>query len=255
MTYSVLIVDDEPLARERIRSFLAEDEELKVCAECVDGLEAVAAIETYSPDLVFLDIQMPELTGFGVIDTIGVEKMPLTIFVTAYDQYAIQAFEAHALDYLLKPYDEERFQKTLRRAKEQLEKRNHDELHKQLSKLLSDVTPKTECIRRIVVKDAGKIFFVLVDEILWIDAAGNYLDLHTKDKTHCIRETMKKIESKLNPKQFVRIHRSTIVNLNHIQEMQAYLNNDFIIILTNGDKVVLSRNYRVKMEEALGKKL
>lgn len=251
----VLIVDDEPLARERIRSFLEHEKDIEICAECADGLEAAKAIVRFSPGLIFLDIQMPELDGFGLIQTIGIENMPFIIFVTAFDEYAIQAFEAQALDYLLKPFDRERFQKALDRARTFIQKDRVEDLNDRIKKMLFSTAPQEEYLKRIVVKNPGKIYFVPVEEILWIEAAGNYLDVHTGEKTHCIRETMRNMESQLDPQSFLRIHRSTIVNVNQIKEMKPYLQNDFVVILSNGDQLVMSRTYRMNMEKLLRKNL
>src|SRR5262245_36771487 len=219
MSYRALIVDDEPLARERISDLLQADEELEVVGECGDGQAAVAAIQHLKPDLLFLDVQMPKLDGFDVLEAVGPDAMPVAIFVTAYDRYALRAFEVHALDYLLKPFDRERFQHALQRAKQQLERQKSGELNQRLVALLEDVKQQKP-LDRLVIKSAGKVYFLRVEEIDWIEAAGNYLKLHVGDDTHLLREKMTTLESRLNAEQFLRIHRSTIVNVERIQELQ-----------------------------------
>src|SRR6266545_303466 len=213
-----LIIDDEPLARERIVDMLVGDAEVEIIGECGDGLAAVAAIEAHKPDLAFLDVQIPELDGFGLLEAI--EQTPVIIFVTAYDQYALRAFEVHALDYLLKPFDRERFDKALRRAKHQIERERAGTMNRELVALLADLKSRPKPLERLVIKAGGRVFFLRVDEIDWIEAAANYVRLHVGSETHLLRETMNALEGRLDAEQFVRIHRSTIVHLDRIQELQ-----------------------------------
>jgi two-component system LytT family response regulator len=251
MSYRALIVDDEPLARERIRDLLQADEELEVVGECGDGQAAVIAIQQLKPDLLFLDVQMPKLDGFDVLEAVGPDAMPVAIFVTAYDRYALRAFEVHALDYLLKPFDRERFQHALQRAKQQLERQKSGELNQRLVALLEDVKQQKP-LDRLVIKSAGKVYFLRVEEIDWIEAAGNYLKLHVGDDTHLLREKMTTLESRLNAEQFLRIHRSTIVNVERIQELQPWFHGDYVVVLRNGQQLTLSRSYRHKLQELFG---
>ncbi len=248
-----LIVDDEPLARDKIRMFLERDPEIEIIGECVDGVHAVASIEESSPDLVFLDIQMPGKDGFEVLKTVGVDRVAAVIFVTAYDEHALRAFEFHALDYLLKPFAANRFQDALARAKTQLLTEPQEPFKKQLMTLLGSVDGDTRYIRRLVVKTGGRIVFLKMEEIDWIEAAGNYLALHVGTMSHLIRETMNDLESRIDPAQFLRIHRSTIVNIDRIREMQPLFHGDFTVILTNGTRLMLSRNYRSRFPRHLGK--
>jgi two-component system LytT family response regulator len=248
-----VIVDDEPLARERLASLLSAEQDIEVVRQCRDGEEAVAAIDQLTPDLVFLDVQMPALNGFEVIEAVGPDKMPLVIFVTAYDQHALRAFQVRALDYLLKPFDRERFQEALQRARAHIQRDETGDLGRRLLALVKDLRrdqPKTD---RLVVKSGGRLFFLRTDEIDWIEAAGNYVRLHVGTASHLLRETMNSIEARLDPEKFFRIHRSRIVNMERIQEMQPWLNGEYAVVLRNGTRVTLSRGYREKLQERLGK--
>jgi two-component system LytT family response regulator len=248
-----VIVDDEPLARERLASLLSAEPDIEVVRQCRDGEEAVSAIDQLTPDLVFLDVQMPALNGFEVIEAVGADKMPLVIFVTAYDQHALRAFQVRALDYLLKPFDRERFQEALQRARAHIQRDETGDLGRRLLALVKDLRrdqPKTD---RLVVKSGGRLFFLRTDEIDWIEAAGNYVRLHVGTASHLLRETMNSIEARLDPEKFFRIHRSRIVNMERIQEMQPWLNGEYAVVLRNGTRVTLSRGYREKLQERLGK--
>jgi two-component system LytT family response regulator len=251
VTYRALIVDDEPLARERIRDLLKTDAEVQVVGECGDGKAAVAAIQEHRPDLLFLDVQMPKLDGFGVLEAIGPDAMPVAIFVTAYDRYALRAFEVHALDYLLKPFDRERFQEAVQRAKGQLQRQKNGSLNERLVALLEDVKQQKP-LERLVIKSAGKVYFLRVEEIDWIEAAGNYLKLHVGEDTHLLREKMGVLEARLDTEQFLRIHRSTIVNVERIQELQPWFHGDYVVVLRGGQQLTLSRSYRHKLHELFG---
>src|SRR5918998_1451949 len=213
-----LIVDDEPLARERIRALLTDQPDVEVIGEARDGEEAVKAILAQEPDLVFLDIQMPKMDGFEVIRTVGAENMPLVVFVTAYDQHALKAFEVRALDYLLKPFDRERFAESLQRARKQIEREETGDLGRRLLALVKDLRKDQPRAERLVVKSGGRLFFLRADEIDWVEAAGNYVRLHVGTTAHLLRETMNAIESRLDPEKFFRIHRCRIVNMERIQE-------------------------------------
>jgi two-component system LytT family response regulator len=248
-----LVIDDEPLARERLTSLLGLEGDIEVIGQCRDGEEAVGAIMDSSPDLVFLDVQMPGLTGFEVIEAVGTEKMPLVIFVTAYDQHALKAFQVRALDYLLKPFDRERFQEALQRARTQIQRAETGDLGRRLLALVKDLRrdqPKTD---RLVVKSGGRLFFLRTDEIDWIEAAGNYVRLHVGNTSHLLRETMNAIESRLDPEKFFRIHRSRIVNMERIQEMQPWLNGEYAVLLRTGTRLTLSRGYREKLQDRLAR--
>ena len=248
-----VIVDDEPLARERLASLLSAEPDIEVIAQCRDGEEAVTAIDQHSPDLVFLDVQMPGLNGFEVIDAVGGEKMPLVIFVTAYDQHALRAFQVRALDYLLKPFDRERFTEALQRARTHIQRDETGDLGRRLLALVKDLRrdqPKTD---RLVVKSGGRLFFLRTDEIDWVEASGNYVRLHVGATSHLLRETMNAIEGRLDPEKFFRIHRSRIVNMERIQEMQPWLNGEYAVLLRTGTRLTLSRGYREKLQERLGR--
>jgi two-component system LytT family response regulator len=248
-----LVVDDEPLARERLTSLLSAEQDIEVVGQCRDGEEAVTAIVDHSPDLVFLDVQMPAMNGFEVIDAVGPERMPLVIFVTAYDQHALRAFQVRALDYVLKPFDRERFQEALQRARAHIQRDETGDLGRRLLALVKDLRrdqPKTD---RLVVKSGGRLFFLRADEIDWIEAAGNYVRLHVGTTSHLLRETMNAIEGRLDAEKFFRIHRSRIVNMERIQEMQPWLNGEYAVVLRTGTRLTLSRGYREKLQERLAR--
>jgi two-component system, LytTR family, response regulator len=255
MTIRALIVDDEPIARRGIATLLLDDAEIEVVGQVGDGRAAIEAIRTLEPDIVFLDVQMPELDGFDVVDAVGTDAVGAIVFVTAYDAYAIRAFEVSAVDYLLKPFDRERFAAALERAKKALRARETGDLHERVEALLellenspaASRTSERKPVERIVVKDAGRVMFVRPGEIDWLDAAGNYVRLHVGKDTHLLRETMAGIEARLEPDRFIRISRSVIVNLDRVKEVQPLFNGSYAFVLTDGAKIESSRRYRQKL--------
>jgi two-component system LytT family response regulator len=249
----VLVADDEPLARERLASLLSQEPDMEMVGQARDGEEAVTAIHDDSPDLVFLDVQMPQMNGFDVIEAVGSDKMPLVIFVTAYDQHALKAFQVRALDYLLKPFDRERFKDALGRARKQLEREENGDLGRRLLALVKDLRRDQPKSDRLVVKSGGRLFFLRTDEIDWVEAAGNYVRLHVGPGSHLLRETMNAIEGRLDPEKFFRIHRSRIVNMERIQELQPWLNGEYAVLLRTGTRLTLSRGYREKLQDRLGR--
>lgn len=251
----VLLVDDESLARGMIREMLENDRDVEIVGECVNGEEAVAAVKEHQPDLLFLDVQMPEASGFEVLDALKQGKMPHVIFVTAYDHYAVRAFEVHALDYLLKPFDRERFEASWQRAKEQILKEKNGRLDDRILTLLEELQAGSKYLERLVIKSNGRVFFLDAGEIDWIEAQGNYVAVHSGNKSHLLRETISSLEAQLDPKRFRRIHRSTIVQIAKIKELQAWFHGEYRILLTSGAELMLSRNYRENLQEALGKPL
>lgn len=252
MKIRALIIDDERLARERIRKLLAEDPGIEVIGECSNGRDAVTAIRKQSPDLVFLDVQMPELDGFGVLAEIDPGQMPAVIFVTAYDRFAVKAFEVHAVDYLLKPFDEERFHRALSRVTEHLKGRQTDSLRQHLLELLSDLKDDAKSPGRIAVKSGGRVLLVRTQDIDWVEAADNYVVLHVGNETHLLRETMAALEARLASSRFVRISRSVIVNLERIKEMQPLFHGDYAVLLLDGTRLTMSRSHRDKLSSILG---
>ena len=251
----VLVADDEPLARERLAGLLSQEPDMEMVGQARDGEEAVTAIHDDSPDLVFLDVQMPQMNGFDVIEAVGSDKMPLVIFVTAYDQHALKAFQVRALDYLLKPFDRERFKDALGRARKQLEREENGDLGRRLLALVKDLRRDQPRSDRLVVKSGGRLFFLRTDEIDWVEAAGNYVRLHVGTASHLLRETMNAIEARLDPEKFFRIHRSRIVNMERIQELQPWLNGEYAVLLRTGTRLTLSRGYREKLQDRLGRGL
>lgn len=246
-----IIVDDEPLARRGIRAQLENERDFDVIADCRNGQEAVQAITAQSPDLVFLDVQMPEVDGFGVVDAIGPDRMPAVIFVTAYDRYALRAFEVHALDYLLKPFDDDRFAAALQRARQHIERKDLDDLGKRLQGLLNDLQPRTRYADRLVIKSAGRIFFLSVSEIDWIEAADNYVRLHAGAEAHLLRETMNNLEKKLDPNEFLRIHRSRMVNIQRVKELRPLFRGEYDLLLKDGTRIETGRGYRDRIQKLL----
>lgn len=276
MSLKSIIVDDEPLARKGLAVRLAEYDDIELIAQCSNGREAIETIRAYSPDLMFLDIQMPGLNGFDVIASIVEQglKMPTVIFVTAFDQYAIKAFEVHALDYILKPADEARLQQTIDKVRDYF-KASLDSDHKsKLVRLVSDVTGNdydkilneldnnqelslSSYSDVLAIKDAGEVTRVQVKDILWVDAAGDYMCVHVLDmikgteNTHILRKTMKELEECLDPKQFIRNHRSTIVNKHCIEKFYSQVNGEYYLVLKNGKELKVSRSYKDKVKQAV----
>jgi two-component system LytT family response regulator len=248
MPINVLIVDDEPLARERIRALLERDPDVVVAGECSDGEEAVAAIRSLAPDLVFLDVQMPEKDGFDVVREVGASAMPTVVFVTAYDQYAVRAFDVCALDYLLKPFDEDRFAQALARAKTQARGDvRGDVLQRRMLALVEEMRARSRYLDRLMIKAGGHLFFLKAEEIDWIEAEGNYVRLHVGEASHLLRETVVGLEAQLDPGRFLRIHRSTIVNLDRVREIQPLFHGEYRVVLHDGTKLTLSRGYRDRL--------
>lgn len=242
-----LIVDDEPLARERIRALVDRDPDVVVAGECRDGVEAIAAIRAQAPDLVFLDVQMPEKDGFDVVAEIGVDRLPVLVFVTAHDDHALRAFEVAALDYLLKPFDEDRFSTTLDRAKTQIRSRRPDEFQQRVLSMMEGLRTAARGLERLIVKTGGQLVFLKTEEVDWIQAEGNYVRLHVGTASHLVRETIQSLEASLDPARFMRIHRSTIVNLDRVREIQPLVHGEYRVVLTDGTKLSLSRGYRDRL--------
>ncbi len=257
-----LIVDDEPAARAAIRTLLADDPEVHVVGECADGRAALQAIREAAPpsrpDLLFLDVQMPEMDGFGLLRALDPSALPVVVFVTAYDQYALRAFEVHALDYLLKPFTDDRFREATARAKQQVRQGKLGALSQQLLALLDGVGQPSEApdgryLKRLVIKSGGRVTILSVKDIDWIGAEGDFVKIHAGRGWHLLRETMKRLETQFDPARFVRIHRSTIVNLERIKELQPYFRGEYVVILHDGTSLKLSRGYKDHLEAALGR--
>ena len=251
-----LIVDDERMARKRLRTLLAREADVAVVGECASGGAAVEAIRQLEPELVFLDVQMPEMNGLAVVRALGTGRLPIIVFVTAFDQYALQAFEVSALDYLTKPFDGDRFQATLGRVRRQLhlmrgaEGTADVELRRRLASLLSRFNAPAQTADRLMVKGGGRIIFLRADEVDWIEAAGNYARLHAGRETHLLHETLSSLVERLDPTRFARIHRSTVVNLDRIREIQPWFHGDAVAVLRDGTKLNVSRTYRQRLERS-----
>ena len=252
---SILVVDDEAPARQRLIELLRQDSLSHVVSEATDGNRAVERIQINQPDLVFLDVQMPELDGVGVIARVGAAKMPLTVFVTAFDHHAIQAFEANALDYLLKPYSDERFERALMRAKTRLASAQMGELGESMLRAFAERLPIKRYLDRLVIKSDGTTRFVKVGEIESIEGAGNYVTLHVAGKELLYRGTLGELSEALDPIRFVRVHRSAIVNVESIKELEPISHGEFDLLLRSGRSVRVSRGYRSNLEERLNQSL
>ncbi|MGH8189925.1 MAG: LytR/AlgR family response regulator transcription factor [Rhodanobacteraceae bacterium] len=245
-------MDDVPLARRHVRRYLGSVAGFEVVGECGDGEKAIDAIGLLHPDLVFLDVQMPELNGFEVLERIPNEELPFVIFVTAYDKYAIRAFEVHALDYLLKPFDKQRFFAALQRTQEQIDLKKRGQCDDRLLGLLDDLRAAAQYRARLAVVSSGKTLLVQVDNIDWIEAAGNYASLHVGKDIYSLRETISGLGRQLDPKRFARIHRSFIVNIDRIKDITPLFNRDRCVRLRDGTELTMSRSYSDQLERLLG---
>jgi len=256
MSLTTIIIDDESLARERVRGFLNLHSDLEIVAEADNGLSALEAIRTHHPDIIFLDIQMPEMDGFTLLAELSPEERPVIIFTTAYDEYAIKAFEVHAIDYLLKPFGKDRFNEAVERAKKQCGPSSQldNQLELLLSKLPAANQPQeTPALTRITIKEQGRMYFIDLNQIIWIEAAGNYAEIHDSERTHLLRETMTHLEKRLPAKDFIRINRSAIVRIGAILDIRAYARGEHYVSLTSGAKVkstIPLRELQEKLESA-----
>jgi two-component system LytT family response regulator len=252
-----IIADDEPLARKKLRLLLASEPQAEVVAECSNGRETVSAISSFRPDLLLLDIQMPDLDGFEVLSEISTEGMPQVIFTSAYDQYAIRAFEMHALDYLLKPFDQDRLHAAIQRAYVEIRNSRNQEFTNRILQLLSSVKAGKQAIHefdeRLAIRTNGRVVFLNLDEIHWVEAAANYVRLNTGKDSYLFRETISRVSERLNPAHFVRIHRSTIVNINKIRELIPVNSGEYVVVLKSGKELSFSRGYRSNLPHLLGK--
>ena len=243
----VLIIDDEPPARAKVRRFLAADPEVELVGEAGSGPEAVAAIRTIAPDLIFLDVQMPGLDGFGVLEALDGQPLPHVVFVTAFDEYAVQAFEVHALDYLLKPFAPERFERAVDRAKERIREGGGDELDRRLRRALEELRPGPPALERLLVPSGEKQIVVDVGRIDWIEAEQNYVRLHVGAVSYLVRTTLSGLEARLDRRRFIRIHRSRIINADRVREIHPWSHGDQLVVLQDGTELLLSRRYRDRL--------
>jgi two-component system, LytTR family, response regulator len=246
-----VIVDDEPPARALLARMLAAHPEVAVVAECGDGALAVRAIEEHAPDVVFLDVQMPELDGFAVLRALPPERVPAVVFVTAYDEFALRAFEVHAVDYLLKPFDEERLARSVARVRDRLESRSGDSAAADLGRALAALTARRPFRERLAIRDRDRTFLLPVGEIVWIEAAGKHVQIHAANGSWLVRETLQQIESTLDPDRFVRVSRSAVVPVARIREIRPWARGESVIVLVNGTEVTTSKSYRENLEKLL----
>ena len=261
---TTIIVDDESLARRGLKLRLAELDNIEIVAECKNGREAISAIRDFEPDLVFLDIQMPGLDGFGVVRELQADNMPLIVFVTAFDKYALNAFDIHAVDYVLKPIDESRLREAVARARERLAGTATDDQKQRLLEVIVDLTGKSESAieemldtdeerypDKLTIKDGSDVTLVPTHDIEWVDAAGDYMCVHAQGETHVMRSTMKDLETQLDPGTFQRIHRSTLVNLKRVVKLSSHINGEFFLTLDCGARLKMSRTYKNKVAHFL----
>lgn len=253
MNIRTLIVDDEKLARDKLHRLLGDETDVEIIGECSCGTDTVKFINEKNPDLVFLDIQMPELNGFEVLKKIEPQNVPTIIFVTAYDKFALDAFNANALDYLTKPFDQERLQIALQKARKQIDNVQQGQVDERLISLLNNLKEEKEYPDRLVLKSSGRIYFIKVVDIDWIEAAGNYVNIHVGKKSHMLRETMNGIENKLPPDKFLRIHRSSVVNIDSIKELNPLFSGDYLVTLQDDTELTLSRNYHDRLKQLFEK--
>lgn len=252
----IVIADDEPLAREKLRVMLSAEPGVQILAECKDGEETIDALETLKPDLLLLDIQMPGLDGFEVLNKIPAEALPIVIFTTAFDRHAVRAFEAHALDYLLKPFDQERLRQAVNRARAELLKADdRAATHRVLDFLYRNAGWQSPSGRRLVIKSGGRVVFLGLDEIDWVEAAANYVKINVGKQSYLLRKGIGEIADRLDPAHFVRIHRSAIVNVRRIKELQPVNSGEYIVILKDGKELSCSRGYRAGLQELIEKSL
>lgn len=247
----VMIVDDEPLARERIRTLLAGEPDVTVVGEHGDGIAAADAILADAPDVVFLDVQMPGMTGFEVVAAVGPERMPLVVFVTAYDEFALRAFDAHAIDYLVKPVGVDRFRAAVDRVRTQLRGRDRAGLESRLRTLVESSRPP-EHLERLLVKRGSRFVFVRLEDVRWLEAADNYVNVHTAAGAELLRSTLSSLEGRLDPRRFVRVHRGAIVNIDHLTAMEPWGQGEYLLTLAGGAQITTSRTYRARLRQALG---
>ena len=249
-----IIVDDEPLSRELLRGMLTEEQDIALVGEFADGRQAVDGIKDLKPDLVFLDIQMPEQNGFQVLETLGEGNLPAIIFVTAYDRYAVRAFEVHALDYLLKPFDEDRLAEALRHARGRLQKTDRLDTGRRILAMLEQMTANSRYRDHLVIRGEGRAFLQPVREIEWIEASGKHVHIHAGGEPRSMRATMIDLEQKLNPRRFLRVSRSAIVNVDRIREIAPWFNGEFLVTLKSGAQVPSTRGYRQALVDLLDKR-
>jgi two-component system LytT family response regulator len=249
MKIRALIADDEPLAREWVRSAIADDPDLDVIGEAGDGFEAAEAIRRLKPDLVFLDVQMPGLDGFGVLEALSPEEIPAVVFVTAFDQYAVRAFETQAVDYLMKPFSRERVEEAVRRVRELVKGRSLEDFRESIAKIVEKVRRDRSYPEWVLLKADGKNVFVKVRDIDWIESSRNNVRIHVGPTLYLLHETTTAIASRLDPKRFLRIHRSAIVNIERIRELHPWFNGDYAVILRDGTQLTLSASYRDRLRE------
>ncbi|HEV8610012.1 MAG TPA: LytTR family DNA-binding domain-containing protein [Thermoanaerobaculia bacterium] len=249
MKIRALIADDEPLAREWVRSAVVDDPDLEVIGEAGDGFEAAEAIRRLKPDLVFLDVQMPGLDGFGVLEALSPEEIPAVVFVTAFDQYAVRAFETQAVDYLMKPFSRERVEEAVRRVRELVKGRSLEDFRESIAKIVEKVRRDRSYPEWVLLKAEGKNVFVKVRDIDWIESSRNNVRIHVGPTLYLLHETTSAIASRLDPKRFLRIHRSAIVNIERIRELHPWFNGDYAVILRDGTQLTLSASYRDRLRE------
>jgi len=254
----VVVVDDEELARDRLETLLSQQPDIQVVGTASDGRAAVEVIEREQPDLVFLDVQMPEMDGFEVVESLELERMPAVVFVTAHDAHALRAFEVHAIDFLVKPFDQTRFERALAHAREQHARTasgpagGAQPLDARVLAALEELRAQRSFPERLIVKTAGRVFFVRVEDVDWVEASGNYVKVHAKGEAHLIRESMKNMEARLDPKRFVRIHRSAIVNIDRIKELEPWFHGEYIVIMRDGTRLTASRVFSDRLSAMIG---
>jgi two-component system LytT family response regulator len=253
MSYSIVLIDDEPPARAKLQRFIAELADFRVIAEAGTVEEGIDALRTTTPDVLFLDIQLGNRSGFEVLE--GLTSAPLIIFTTAYSEYAVKAFELQALDYLLKPFDRERFTRSIERTREALKEPDHSDVEERVRRLLAQIPGRPATAQQILIKDTDKAFFLSVEDIQRVSAAGNYVEVHARGKIHLVRDTLTTFIAQLDPLEFLRVHRSHVVRINFISEMRPLFHGDYELVLKDGATLSLSRRYKALLPPAIRERL
>lgn len=254
-TIKALIADDERLGRDLIQHMLATHPDVDVISECHDGADALSKIEQHQPDLVFLDIKMPEISGIDVVNRLNPLASPIVVFITAHDRYALNAFDQNAVDYLLKPFDQERFDRMLDRVRTRVTQRENSEFAERIQNMIAnnqDASTQIKPLRKITIKESNRVFFVDTKDVDYFEASGNYVAIHTGPKTHLLYESLGNMETKLDPEKFARVHRSTIINIESIKELRTHFNGEYVVVLKDDTRLKISRSYREKVKPLLG---
>jgi two-component system LytT family response regulator len=255
MSYSVVVIDDEPPARAKLLRFIAELPDFRVVAEAGTVEDGIEAVRTTQPDVLFLDIQLGSHSGFDILEALRGIPTPLVVFTTAYSEYAVKAFELQALDYLLKPFDRDRFTRSIERTREALKEPDHSDVEERVRRLIAQIPGRPATAQQILIKDTDRAFFLMVDDIQRVSASGNYVEVHARGKVHLVRDTLTTFIAQLDPSEFLRVHRSHVVRISFITEMRPLFHGDYELVLRDGQTLSLSRRYKALLPPAIRERL